>query len=114
MAFTDAGKKFLMDLSLADGLYISCHLANGTELSGNGYARKQVPTGSTVSAAGVISFTNLELWTASTATAQNPDQWAVYDHETAGVQVLEPTDFTTDVAAPANGQAIRLTATITP
>ena len=96
--------------------YIANHLSNGTELSGHGYARKAITAAQmSVSNAGVITGpANLELWTASDGSAQDPDQWAVYDAATGGNQIYEPEDFGTDVSAPANGQAVRLTPTMNP
>ena len=96
--------------------YISLHLANGTELSAHGYARKAVTlSGWTISSTGVaVGATDLEIFTATDASAQDPGQVALYSAATGGSQIYEAEDLTTDVAAPANGQAVRLTLTLNP
>ena len=96
--------------------FISFHLSSDTELSGHGYARKAINHSSlTVAATGIATGpTNLEIYTASDASAQNADKWALYDALTGGNQIYEPEDFTADVAAPANGQAVRLTPIFNP
>ena len=117
MALTNRGKQLAMSVGIASATrYISFQLANGTELSGHGYARKSISTAQmTVSSAGVITGpTNLECWTASDASAQNPGQVALHDSLTGGDQIYEPEDLTTDVAAPASGQSVRLTLTLNP
>ena len=117
MALTNRGKELAMSVGIASATrYISCHLSSGNELAGHGYARKAITNAQmTVAATGVITLpVNLPLWTASDGSAQNPDQWAVYDALTGGAQVFEPQDFTTDVAAPGNGQAVRLTGVLNP
>ena len=117
MAWTNRGKRYLMEDGLEGATrHISLHLASGVELTGHGYSRKAVTAAQmTVAATGVVSFpADFEIYTASDASAQDADQWALYDAATGGNQILEPEDLTTDVAAPANGQALQLTATITP
>ena len=96
--------------------YISLHLADGTELSGHGYARKSINHSQlTVAATGIATGpTDFEIYTASDATAQDADQWALYDASTGGNQIYEPEDFTTDVGAPGNGQTVRLTPIFNP
>ena len=117
MAWTNRGKRYLMEDGLKGATrFIALHLANDAELAGHGYARKAGTAAQmTVAANGVVSFpADFEIYTASDASAQNADKWSLYDAATGGNQILEPEDFTTDVAAPANGQALQLTATITP
>ena len=117
MAWTNRGKRYLMEVGLKGATpHITLHVASGTELNGHGYSRKAAtPAQISVAADGTVSFpADFEIYTASDASAQDADQWALYDAATGGNQILEPEDLTTDVAAPANGQALQLTATITP
>ena len=114
---TDRGKQQAMSVGIASATrYISFHLTNDTELSGHGYARKSLTAAQqTVSSAGVITGpTDLECWTASDARAQDPSKVALYDALTGGNQLFEPETLTTDVAAPANGQAVRISLTLNP
>ena len=115
MALTDRGKRYAMEEGIFPDddtdRYISFHLSGGTELAAHGYARKSINHSElTVAATGIATGpTNFEIYTASDGSAQDADQWALYDAATGGSQIYEPQDFTTDIAAPANGQAARLT-----
>ena len=120
MALTNRGKQYAMEVGVFPdddtNRYISLHLANSTELSGHGYARAAINHSQlTIAATGIATGpTNHPIYTASDATAQNADEWALYDALTAGNQIYEPEDFTTDVAAPASGQVVRLTPIFNP
>ena len=115
--FSDKGKELAMEGIAAATRYISFHLSGGTELSGHGYARKSITAAQmSVSSAGVLTGpADLECWTASDGSAQNPDQWNLYTALTGGDAILDgPEDLSTDVAAPVNGQAVTLSITLTP
>lgn len=120
MALTNRGKRYAMEVGIFPDddtdRYISLHLSDDTELSGHGYARKSINHSQlTVAATGVATGpTNLEIYTASDASAQDADKFALYDAATGGNQIFEPETFSTDVGAPANGQTVRLTPTFTP
>lgn len=120
MALTNRGKRYAMEQgvfpSSGTNRYISLHLANDTELAGHGYARAAINHAQlTVAATGIATGpTNHEIYTASDATAQDADKWALYDALAGGAQIYDPEDFTTDVAAPVNGQAVRLTPIFNP
>ena len=118
MAFTDEGNRIVMSDEGFDSAtrYISLHLANDTELSGHGYARKAITTAQmTVGSDGEITLpANHEIYTANDGSAQQAQQWAIYDAASGGVQLLTPETLTTIVAAPVDGQTFRLTGTISP
>ena len=117
MAFTNRGKELAMSVGIKSASrYISLHLANGTELSGHGYARKEITTAQMVVAnTGVITGpTNLEIYEANDGSAQQAAKVALYDASSAGNQILEPEDIPSPPDAPENGQSFRLTLTINP
>ena len=118
MALTDRGKQVTMESGLASATrYISLHLANDTELSGHGYARKAITSDEmTVSSTGIITGpNNFGIYTANDGSAQRAQKVGMYDAASAGNQLLEPEALTGTVpAAPVNGQEFRLSLTISP
>ena len=120
MALTNRGKRYAMEQGVFPdsnaNRYISLHLSNNNELAGHGYARAAINHAQlTVAATGIATGpTNHEIYTANDATAQDANRWALYDALTGGNQIYEPEDFSTDVAAPVNGQAVRLTPIFNP
>ena len=115
--FSNKGKELAMEGVAVATRYISHHLSDNTELSGHGYARKAITAAQmSVSSAGVLTGpTDFECWTASDGSAQNPDKWNLYTASTGGDAILSaPEGFSTDVAAPVNGQAVTLSITLTP
>ena len=120
MALTNRGKQYAMEQGVFPdddtNRFISFHLPSNTELSGHGYARKSINHSQlTIASTGIATGpTNFQIYTASDASAQDAGKWALYDALTGGSQIYEPEDFTTDVGAPANGQAVRLTPIFNP
>jgi len=118
MGFTDRGKKICMDAVGGAARFIGLFLANDTELSGHGYARKQISAAQmTVSSAGVITGpANLVIYTANDGTAQRAMKVGLFASGVRGTDdaILEPEAITTPPAAPANGQDFRLSLTLNP
>ena len=119
MALTNNGKVLAMGGIASASRWVSLHQANGTELSGNGYARKEITSANmTVGTNGVITVPQLDVYTATTGppTAVKASQVGLYDAATAGNLLfdLETIANVDDVAAPIANQTVRITLTINP
>ena len=119
MALTTAGKNFVAQKAFVDetiyiGLHVDSSGSAGAELSGNGYARKswgssEKTLNSTTST--ITNSSDLILFTATTASAQDAQHMVIYDAASGGNALTTARAFTTNIAAPANGQALVVRAT---
>ena len=122
MAFTELGKQVVMDEGI-DGAtrYVALHLANNTELSGHGYARKAVLASQmAVGVGGVTTLpANLSIYTANDGAAQQAQRVSLYRSLSGNDELMTPeaiTDTTDDPLpdAPQNGQTLQLSITFNP
>lgn len=110
MALLDDGKNKAMDGIILGTTYICLTLANDTELSGHGYARKAVSAGDwTVSSAGVATVSNVDVYTASDGSAQQAQKVGLASSTTGSINLLSAETLTTVPSAPGNGATFRLT-----
>lgn len=117
MALTNDGKVIIMSEGFAGSTkYISLHLADNTELSGHGYARKAWVTGDmTVNQTNgrVSAPANYEIYTANDGSAQKAAKVGIYSHsastESGDKQILSPENLAGSApAAPILNQTFRL------
>ena len=119
MPYTDAAKLVAQDGPGVFGAtrYVSLHLASGTELSGHGYSRAAVaPADVSVAADGDATLpANLEIYTADDDSAQVAASANIYDAATGGNAYLDaPGELDAPLpGAPADGQALQVSLTVT-
>ena len=112
MALTTEGKNFVAQKAFVDetiyiGLFTADNDAN--ELVGNGYARKSWGSSEKTLNATTSTISNsadLILFTATTASAQDANWMQLFDAATGGNALTTRKAFSTNIAAPANGQAL--------
>ena len=83
---------------------------DGTELTGNGYARAAWLTTEMTLANDTSVITNSAIivaYTPTTDSAQDADEFAIFDAVSGGNQLTDWEDLTSDVAAPELGQRIQ-------
>ena len=118
MAFTNLGKQKVMEEGLKGAArFISLHLTNNTELSGHGYARKEVAANQMmVSNTGVVTFpANLAIYTATDSSAQRAQKVGLYNSSSGGDALMDPEVLTGTIPpAPERDQEFRLSLTINP
>ena len=121
MPLTNAGKEHIVENSwVTASLFIGLSADGSAEQTGHGYGRAALPVGSSnrdVSSAGVITWSGLPItiYTASDGSAEDSTHAALFDAAANGNQLTTWTALTNNPAAPANGQAYRLSGlTFTP
>ena len=120
MPYTDEAKRVAQEGPGVFGAtrYVSGHLASDTEASGHGYSRTAVaPADVTVAADGTATLPdNLELYTADDDSAQVITKVNIYDALTGGNAYLDaPGELDAPLpGAPADGQALQVSVTVTP
>lgn len=114
MSLTLHGRRKGMRTGVISGnIYLALHRADNAELVGHGYARKQLDIASArFNSDGSVTFTNIDIYTAADMDAQDADKVSLYDAANAGNQLVTTENFTVDVAAPDNGQTLRLTTVV--
>ena len=103
-------------------LWVALSATGTSEQSGQGYARKALPSGTDRlinAGTGVLSLASsvlpLEIYVPDSAGAPDTTHVAIYDASSAGNRLTDWTAIATDVAAPVEGQAWRLSSiTLTP
>ena len=121
MAFTDFMKNLLMDDEQFDASSKWVALGRGanansvTELSGNGYGRGEWDTDNmAVAADGGVTGDAFTVYTASGSSAVQAQFAALFDSETGGNRLTDWESISSPPAAPADGQAVRITPSVTP
>ena len=102
-------QKAFVDETVYIGLHVDSSGSAGAELAGNGYARKswgssEKTLNSTTST--ISNSADLILFTATTASAQDANYMVIYDAASGGNALTNAQAFGTNIAAPANGQAL--------
>lgn len=83
---------------------------DGTELTGHGYSRGAWITSAMTLANDTSVITNNDIviaYTPTDSSAQDADEFAIFDAASGGNQLTEWEDLTSDVAAPELGQSLR-------
>lgn len=110
MALPDAGKNEALQGLLDGTRYIALLLANDTELSGHGYARKAIALSSWTITGGVATAAvPLEIYTATDGSAQQAGKAQIFDAATTGNALTDAVTLSPLPAAPSNGGTFRLT-----
>lgn len=108
MALTNAGLTKAMRTGVVSGdMYLALHEADNSELSGGGYARKQLvidPDG--FGSDGTYSFRNVDVYDGQ-AGAEDADKVSIFASASGNDPLFTPDPITVDVGAPGLGVTVR-------